>query len=84
MIPVEVGENYLDAFAKLSCNNVHILNIRNREEAQNPEYVERIRNADAVMISGGNQMRLTATFGGTELYQILRDRYFDEALHRIR
>jgi cyanophycinase len=79
MIPIEVGENYLDAFAKLSCNNVHTLNIRNREEAQNPEYIERIRNADAVMISGGNQMRLTATFGGTEIYDILRNRYNNEA-----
>jgi cyanophycinase len=78
MIPVEVGENYLHAFAKLSCNNVHILNIRNREDAQNPEYVERVRKADAVMITGGNQMRLTATFGGTELYHILQQRYFYE------
>ncbi|MBK7691082.1 MAG: cyanophycinase [Bacteroidetes bacterium] len=78
MIPIEVGDNYLDAFAKLSCNNVHTLNIRNREEAQNPEYIERIRNADAVMISGGNQMRLTATFGGTEIYDILRSRYNNE------
>jgi cyanophycinase len=78
MIPVEVGDNYLDAFAKLSCNNVHILNIRNREEAQNPEFVDRVKNADAVMISGGNQMRLTATFGGTELYHILQERYFYE------
>ncbi len=79
MIPIEVGENYLDAFAKLSCNNVHTLNIRNREEAQNPAYIERIRNADAVMISGGNQMRLTATFGGTEIYDILRNRYNNES-----
>ncbi len=78
MIPVEVGENYLDAFAKLSCNHVNVLNIRNREDAQNPENVERIRQADAVMITGGNQMRLTATFGGTELYHILQSRYFYE------
>ena len=53
MIPVEVGENYLHAFSKLSCKNVQILNIRNREDAQNQEYIERIKNADAVMISGG-------------------------------
>ncbi|HMT36431.1 MAG: cyanophycinase [Bacteroidetes bacterium] len=78
MIPVEVGENYLHAFSKLSCKNVQILNIRNREDAQNQEYIERIKNADAVMISGGNQMRLTATFGGTELYHILQQRYFYE------
>lgn len=78
-IPLEVGENYLDAFSKLNCSNVGVLHIRNREEAQLPEYIDRIRNADAVMFSGGNQMRLTATFGGTEIYAILQDRYKHES-----
>ena len=31
-IPDEVSENYLDAFAKLDCTNVHHLRIRNRED----------------------------------------------------
>ncbi len=74
-IPIEVGENYLDAFAKLSCTNVNVMNIRNREDTLKPDYIERIKEADAVMFTGGNQMRLTATFGGTEIYKILQDRY---------
>lgn len=77
-IPVEVGENYLDAFAKLSCPNVQVMNIRNREDCLNQEYIDRIKKADAVMFSGGNQMRLTATFGGTEIMDILHDRYKNE------
>jgi len=75
MIPLEVGENYLDAFAKLSCTNVNVMHIRNREDALRPQYIQRIKEADAVMFSGGNQMRLTATFGGTEIYRILQQRY---------
>ncbi len=78
MIPVEVGENYIDAFAKLSCSDVNVMHIRNREDAQRSEYIQRIMDADAVMFSGGNQMRLTATFGGTEIYRILQDRYRSE------
>ena len=74
-IPIEVGENYLEAFAKLSCTNVNVMNIRNREDTLKPDYIERIKEADAVMFTGGNQMRLTATFGGTEIYKILQDRY---------
>lgn len=77
-IPVEVGQNYLDAFSKLQCNNVGLIDIRNREDAANPEYIERIKNADVVMCTGGNQMRLTATFGGTEIYKILHQRYMNE------
>lgn len=77
-IPVEVGENYLDAFSKLNCKNVSVMHIRNREDAIQPEYIERIKAADAVMMTGGNQMRLTATFGGTEISRILHERYFNE------
>src|SRR5205823_2928871 len=43
-IPKEVGENYTHSFAKLGCENVHVLDIRNREDAQKAEYIERIKN----------------------------------------
>lgn len=77
-IPVEVGENYLHAFSKLECSHVNVMDIRNREDVQNEEYIERIRKADLVMFSGGNQMRLTSTFGGTEIYRILHERLNNE------
>ncbi|MBU3661805.1 MAG: cyanophycinase [Bacteroidetes bacterium] len=77
-IPEEVGQNYMDAFGKIGCTNIGIMDIRKREEVQNPEYIERIRKADGVMFSGGDQLRLTSIFGGTEIYQILHDRYQEE------
>lgn len=77
-IPVEVGENYLDAFHKLGFEDVGVLDIRNREDAHIPEYLERIQACDAVMFSGGNQLRLTSIFGGTEFLQIIKKRYYDE------
>ena len=78
-IPIEVGKNYIEAFDKLNCKNMNVMHIRDREDANKEEYIERIRNADAVMISGGNQLRLTSTFGGTEIYRILHDRYNNDA-----
>lgn len=77
-IPEEVGQNYLDAFGKIGCTNIGIMDIRKREDVQKPEYIERIRKADGVMFSGGDQLRLTSIFGGTEIYQILHDRYLEE------
>ncbi|MBK7910885.1 cyanophycinase [Candidatus Pollutiaquabacter sp.] len=77
-IPEEVGQNYLDAFGKLHCTNVRIMDIRNREDAQNPEMIERIRNCDGVMFSGGNQLRLSSIFGGTQFLEIITERYFHE------
>jgi cyanophycinase len=78
MIPNEVGENYLNAFGKISCTNVGIMHIRKREEALNKSYLERLKEADAVMFSGGNQLRLSATFGGTEFLRIIQERYRNE------
>ncbi|HLK27435.1 MAG TPA: cyanophycinase [Puia sp.] len=77
-IPYEVGNNYLDAFGKIGCTNIGVMHIRNREDAQKEEYLERIRLCDTVMFSGGNQLRLSATFGGTKFLEILHKRYEKE------
>lgn len=78
MIPNEVGENYLNAFGKIGCTNIGLLPIRNRADATKNEYVERIKSCDAVMFSGGNQLRLTAIFGGTEFLEIALYRYLED------
>jgi cyanophycinase len=79
MIPVEVGENYLSAFGKIGCTDVGVMNIRNRADAANEEFLARIKQCDAVMFSGGNQMRLTSTFGGTQFLEIVLHRYHTES-----
>lgn len=78
MIPYEVGENYLNAFGKIGCTNVGVMHIRNRQDTANPEYIERIQQCAAVMFSGGNQLRLSATDGGTEFLRIMKRRYVEE------
>jgi len=77
-IPEEVGENYKKAFGKIGCNNIGIIHIKYRDEADKPEYLARIRNCDGVMFSGGNQLRLTTILGGTDLINIIHDRYENE------
>jgi cyanophycinase len=78
MIPIEVGDNYLHAFSKIGCKEIGLMHIRNRADAANQEYLDRLRTCDAVMFSGGNQLRLTTTFGGTKFLEILLDRYNNE------
>jgi len=77
-IPKEVGQNYLDAFGKLGCNNIHIMDVRNREDTQRPEFLELLRTCRVVMFSGGNQLRLSSIFGGTEFLEIITERYIKE------
>jgi cyanophycinase len=78
MIPYEVGDNYLNAFGKIGCTNIGVLHIRNRADTANAEYLERISTCDVVMFSGGNQLRLSSTFGGTAFLQKILERYHDE------
>jgi cyanophycinase len=77
-IPDEVGNNYISAFGKIGSSNIGHMRIRTREDASKPEYLQRLRECDAIMFSGGNQLRLTATFGGTEFLDILNERYENE------
>ena len=77
-IPYEVGENYLNAFGKIGCTNIGLMHIRNRQDAMEEQYLNRIRESDAVMFSGGNQLRLSVTDGGTEFLALLKKRYQEE------
>ncbi len=77
-IPEEVGQNYIESFGKLGCKKVGVIHIKSREDAVNPEYIERIKKADGVMFTGGNQLRLSMIFGGTEFLNILHQRYRHE------
>ena len=78
MIPHEVGDNYLNAFGKIGCTDIGVMHIRNRADVANEDYLERIKNCNAVMFSGGNQLRLTSIFGGTTFLELLLKRYWDE------
>ncbi len=77
-IPYEVGDNYLNAFGKIGCTNIGVIHIRNRADAANPEYLERITKCGAVMFSGGNQLRLSSSFGGTKFLRVIAERYNNE------
>src|SRR5436189_1037583 len=77
-IPMEVGENYRNAFGKIGCENVDIMHVRIRQDTLNKDYLQRIKTCDAVMFSGGNQLRLSVTDGGTEFLAIMARRYMNE------
>lgn len=77
-IPDEVFDNYQTAFGKIGCQNIGHLRIRNRDDAMNPENVARVKACDAILFSGGNQLRLTATYGGTDFLDLVTLRYEQE------
>ena len=75
VIPREIGPEYIKAFGHLGANNTDVLYIEKREQASDPEVLERLRAADVVMFTGGDQLRLTSILGGTQFDTILLDKY---------
>ncbi len=77
-IPREVGPEYAKAFQYLGAKNVSVMHIEKRDEAHNPDLEERIRKADVVMFTGGDQLRLTTILGGTKIHNIILEKYRNE------
>lgn len=77
-IPKEIGPEYVKALHYLGAENVDVLNIERREQAMQPEVLERLKVADVVMFTGGDQLRLSSILGGTPFHDILLDKYHNE------
>lgn len=74
--PVEVGDEYRGVFEKLGINNIDVLNINSRDDADSEEYAQRIMNSTGVFFTGGDQLRITSILGGTAVNSALLDAYF--------
>lgn len=77
-IPREIGPEYVKALNFLGAINVDVLHIEKREQATDPEVLARLKAADVVMFTGGDQLRLTSILGGTQFDEILLDKYRNE------
>ncbi|MBS1533708.1 MAG: cyanophycinase [Bacteroidetes bacterium] len=77
-IPREIGPEYVKAFNYLGAHNVDVLHIERREQAMDAEVLDRLKAADVVMFTGGDQLRLSSILGGTPFHDMLLDKYRNE------
>ena len=77
-IPKEVGKDYLEAFHKLGCKNVHVLFIDSFEDADRKGNLERINEADGVLFTGGDQTKLIDKLLDSQLLKRIQERYQHE------
>ncbi len=75
---INSGKAYKEAFEELGCANAHFMHIDEQNPADTPEHLERIRQADVVFFTGGDQVRLASFLNGTELLRLMRHRYRTE------
>lgn len=77
-VPLLVGAEYSKAFRYLGATHVNTMDIEKREQANSSQIVERLRTADIVMFTGGDQLRLTSILGGTDFHTLLLEKYETE------
>ena len=77
-IPDEVGQIYKKAFKKLGNIDIGHLKISSRDDADSRKVLERLEKCNCILFSGGDQLRLCSSIGGTEFLDIIRERYEKE------
>ncbi len=73
----DTGRNYQDLFRDLNCANAEVLNFTNRDHCDDTNSLNYLSQCDGVFITGGNQLRLSTTIGGTPVAKLLRRRNAD-------
>jgi cyanophycinase len=76
--PTGSFEDYIKAFEKIGITNLGHIHHKSRGEVLEDPMLERIKNADAFFFSGGDQLKLTGIYGGTEFLTQLKERYIND------
>jgi cyanophycinase len=73
--PSELGREYLDAFKRLGVDEVEVIDVSSREDTRSEKSLELIRAATGVFFTGGDQLHITTLIGGTEMHELLREKF---------
>ena len=73
--PVEAGNEYRQIFQRLGADQIEILNINNRSEANNKHVRDLMNTATGIFFTGGDQLRITSILSGTVLHESMQEAY---------
>jgi cyanophycinase len=71
----EAGERYRQVFTELGVAKVHTLHAVTRPQANDETAALVVRDATGIFLTGGNQLRLSSTLGGTRLADSILERF---------
>ena len=77
-VPEEVAQDYREAFKALGVSNLSVIHFTAHKDADTSANIKAVANCDAVMMSGGDQLRLSSLLGGTAIMDQIIHRYYDE------
>lgn len=70
----DTGRNYEKLFRGIGIKHARVLPFITRDDCQTGADVDYIEKCDGVFMTGGNQLRLSTTLGGTKVAQLIRRR----------
>jgi cyanophycinase len=70
----DTGRNYEKLFRRLGIRHARVLQIATREDCNDKEQLGYIERSDGVFMTGGNQLRLSTSLGGTPVARLIRRR----------
>jgi len=71
----EIAEIYRQTFRKIGYQNYGFMDPHSKQEARAGEICERLKKADAVFFTGGDQLKLSTIFAGTDSWALIKERY---------
>ncbi len=72
---LEVGERYGQVFGELGVHRVRPIHAITRSQANDEATARAVRDASGIFLTGGNQLRLSSTLGGTRLADAILERF---------
>ncbi len=78
--PGKTINDYKAVFEKIGITGIGHIHHTTRQEVLADPFLERIRKADAVFFSGGDQLLLTGIYGGTEFLTQLKQQYINRPI----
>jgi cyanophycinase len=70
----DTGDRYVAIFKELGARRVQSLELDTRADCNDEQALEALERADGIFLTGGNQLRLATTLGGTPIAKALRRR----------
>lgn len=68
----ETGERYVSIFTEMGVESAFSLPYRDRKDTERKDWLEQLMSATGVFFTGGNQLRISTTLGGTEVSTLVR------------
>ena len=70
----DTGRDYERLFREMGALDAKAIGIERRSDADDQDYLDLLERADGVFLTGGNQLKLSTTLGGTPVAKLLRRR----------